>query len=51
MARKKVTRKKRTNAEEGGRPEFWGNDIDGEVDEAWAKEAAKILKMMKDESK
>ena len=25
------------NAEEGGRPEFWDNDIDGEEDDAWVK--------------
>ena len=56
-------RKKRyskTNAEEGGRAEFWDNDIDSELDDAWAFKVAldngvlftqKQIDRMKKESK
>jgi len=31
------------NAEEGGRPEFWENDIDSSIDDSWAEKVRELL--------
>ncbi len=42
---------KKTNAEEGGRAGFWGNDIDSEEDDKWAAEVRALLKKGKKNGK
>lgn len=42
--------KPKGNAEEGGHPEFWENDIDSPIDDLWAEKVRNLLSKSKKKS-